>query len=484
MRTWDLAIALDPAAETPLFLQIARAIAEATRGGRLKPGDPLPGSRRLAELLSVHRNTVIAAYRELHAEGWVEATPGGATRISRALPDTTPKPYAQPRRAVPDRPGFELGPPLETYERLPFRPGLITLADGLPDVRLIPSEALSRAHRRAVRSRRGAALAYADPRGHPALLDALSGMLTSLRGLMATPATMIVTRGSQQAIDLVSRALFAPGDLVAVEALGYRPAWAAMRLAGARLAPIPVDDEGLSVDALAELADRERVRAVYLTPHHQYPTTVTLSAARRLRLVALAAERRFAVVEDDYDNEFHYEGRPVLPLASADRHGVVVYVGTLSKILAPGLRIGFVVAPEPVVDRLVRLRLFADRQGDHATEAAVAELVGDGELQRHARRMRRIYGARREALADVLRRELGDAVSFAMPAGGMALWLRVRDGLDADAWAARGMTRGVCFRTARMFAFDGEPRPFLRVGFAANDEDELREGVRRMAAAL
>src|SRR5262249_52253572 len=281
-----------------------------------------------------------------------------------------------------------------------------------------------------------------DPRGHERLRAALASMVSTVRGLAAGPESVLVTRGSQMGLDLLARTLIAPGDVVAVEAFGYRPAWEALRLAGARLVPLPVDAGGLRIDALEDLAARERVRAVYVTPHHQYPTTAVLTPGRRLALLALARAQRIAIIEDDYDHEFHYDGRPVLPLASADDAGVVVYVGTLSKILAPGLRIGFVVAPAPLVDRLAAVRSFVDRQGDRAVERAVAELLEDGDVQRHARRVRRIYQGRRDALAEALGRELGTVISFAPPAGGMALWARVDPSVDPDAWAERALSKG------------------------------------------
>jgi len=258
----------------------------------------------------------------------------------------------------------------------------------------------------------------------------------------------------------------------------------ALRLAGARLAPVAVDEQGLSLDALDALAQRERVRAVYVTPHHQYPTTAVLAPGRRIALLELARRHRFAIIEDDYDHEFHYEGRPVLPLASADTAGVVVYIGTLSKLLAPGLRMGFVVAPAQLTERLTALRVYVDRQGDRALEAAVAELIEDGEVQRHARRARKLYRARRDALACALERALAGTLSFTPPSGGIALWARAARGVDVDAWAARALERKVAFSTGRRFAFDGKKHPFLRLGFAALDERELGEAVRRMAAAL
>lgn len=504
MRSWELAVALDPSADTPVFMQIARAIAEDVRRGRLRRGDPLPGSRTLASSLKVHRNTVLAAYRELAAEGWIEGVSARGTWISSELPDPAPRRSAA--QAAPDprmarRVGFDLraAPDLALdaarEAALPWmgagarglaeRPrGTLDLLGGVPDLRLVPTAPLARAYRRALRLHGARLLAYGDPRGHERLRAALAEMLATSRGVAAQADSVIVTRGSQMAIDLVARTLLAPGDVVAVEALGYRPAWDALRQAGARLAPVPVDRSGIRVEALAALHAREPVRAVYVTPHHQYPTTVVLAPGRRLALLELARAARFAIIEDDYDHEFHYDGRPVLPLASADRAGVVVHVGTLSKILAPGLRLGFVAAPEPLIDRIAAVRMSVDRQGDHALEHAVAELIEDGEVQRHARRVRRVYQARRDALVEALTKELGTALSFDVPAGGMALWARVGSDIDVEAWAARGPSRRVTFHTARRFTFDGRARPYVRLGFASLSERELAEAARRMAAAL
>ncbi len=488
MRTWELAVPLEIGAKTPVFLQISRALAEDVRRGRLKPGAPLPGSRTLAQTLKVHRNTVLAAYRELAAEGWISTTHARGTFVSQALPETPPRAFsakAPARTAIPERLGYELpahedvGPTLGEGPRT-----LLALGGGVPDVRLFPRAALARAYRRALRQRTRSLLEYGDPRGDAGLRQALAQMLSSVRGLAAAPENVLITRGSQMGLDLLARALLRPGDVVAVEALGYRPAWAALRAAGAKLRALPVDGEGLDVAALEALCAKQPVRAVYVTPHHQYPTTVGLSAARRLRLLQLARACRFAVLEDDYDHEFHYEGRPVLPLASADTDGAVVYVGTLSKLLAPGLRLGFTVAPRPLIDRLVALRRYVDRQGDLALEAAVAELFEDGEVQRHARRARKAYALRRDALIDALRKELGGALSFEVPAGGMALWARAARGVDVEAWAQRALTRGVRLFPGRSFAFDGKPRPFLRLGYASLDERELREAVKRISSVV
>lgn len=482
MTRWDFALAIDPGAETPVFLQIARAIADGVREGRLRPGEALPSSRHLAETLLVHRNTVLAAYGELQAEGWISMQPAVGTFVSRAIPETRPQEFAGPARpAMPRVPGFDLPPPPRRYVRPEYRPGTLVLGGGTPDVRLIPADELSRAYRRALRLVGPSALNYGDPRGHERLRTELSAMLSSVRGVAANERTLLLTRGSQMALYLVAHALVRPGDVVAVEGLGYQPAWEAFRTAGAQLVPMPVDRSGLCLEPLERLLATGSVRAVYLTPHHQYPTTVTLDPGRRLCLLELAQRHRVALIEDDYDNEFHFEGRPILPMASADRAGVVVYLGTLSKILAPGLRIGFVVAPEPLIAQMAELRLLIDRQGDQAMEYAVAELISDGAIQRHVRKMRRVYRDRRDALAEALSSTFGDEVSFQLPAGGLALWAHFPATEDLLAWSERAADNGVGFSPAARFALDGSNPPFARLGYAALREGELAQAVARMA---
>jgi GntR family transcriptional regulator / MocR family aminotransferase len=202
-----------------------------------------------------------------------------------------------------------------------------------------------------------------------------------------------------------------------------------------------------------------------------------------VQLLALARKHRFAILEDDYDHEFHYEGRPVLPLASRDPHGVVIYIGTLAKILAPGLRLGFVVAPRPLIDRLARERHLVDRQGDHAIEIAIAELIEDDELGRHTRKMRRIYHARRDAFITALREHLGDRLAFHVPTGGLALWAVVQPGLDVERWSKRALDHGVQFQPGSQFCLTPRRLAAARFGYGTCTEAELRIAVRRLAQA-
>lgn len=476
MRPWTFPVALQAGtAREPVFQQIAQAIRGDIRRGRLRPGDALPGSRSLAQTLAVHRNTVLAAYRELEAEGWTVAE-RRTTRVAGDLPKSPP---ARGPGGT-GTPGYDLPalpPPSGLRET-----GLLSFGGGQPDLRLVPVDLLARAYRRALAHPE--LLGYGDPRGEPRFRAALARLLSEMRGLSTSEDQLMVTGGSQGALDLAARTLLRPGDRVAVEDPGYPTAWATLRAAGAELVPIPVDGAGLQVEALAPALAKGALRAVYLTPHHQFPTTVTMSAARRLGLLDLARRHRIAILEDDYDNEFHFEGRPVLPLAGEDSGGQVIYLGTLSKILAPGLRLGFVSGPRALVNALAARRAATDGQGDPALQRAVSELLEDGLLQRHARKMRRTYQVRREALAAALRRHLGEAVVFDLPAGGMSLWLTVDPAIDPEAWAARARMAGLGITTGRVFDFRGRPRPHLRLGFSALGERELADAVRRLARAL
>ena len=478
MKRWDFRPRLVSGSATPVFLQLVQAIARDIRDGRLAPGERLPGSRTLARALKLNRNTILAAYGELGAEGWVATRPAGGTFVRPPPPELRSAPRTAPARA-----GFPLPPAVRHDELETYPPGTLVLARAAPDIRLLPLTELARAYRRALLRHGRSLLFYGDPRGHERLRAALAAMVSATRGIAATADTVLVTRGSQMALDLIARALLARGDVVAIEALGHPIVWSALGATGAELVPLPIDGDGLSIGALARLAGERRVRAVYVTPHHQFPTTAVMPPARRRALLDLAARHRMAIIEDDYDHEFHYDARPILPLASADLAGVVVYVGTLSKILAPGVRLGFAVAPTDVIGRLTGVRAAMDIQGDQAMECAVADLFEEGEVQRHVHRVREVYAARRDALVSALQRELGGVVDCAAPAGGMAVWARA-PGVDVDAWAARARARGVAFRSARIYDAAGGSADRMRLAFTFLDEDELADAVRRMATAL
>lgn len=472
----DLALQLDDARDTPLFLNLAGALVREIERGRLKPGSALPGTRALARNLGIHRNTVDAAYQELILQGWLFSVASRGTFVSHDLPHAT---HAGRSRREHKTATSRNATSADVQPTLAF-------SDGAPDARIAPHAEIARAFRRALTAPaflRGAA--YGDPRGSARLRNVLAEYLRHERGLVTGADDLLVTRGSQMALFLAARALLEPGDVVAVEEPGYPLAWAAFREAGARIVGIPVDPQGLCVEQIERLAQHERrLKVVCLTPHHQYPTTVTMSAGRRLALLDSARRHGLTLIEDDYDHEYRFEGRPVLPLAARARDEVgVVYIGSLSKLLAPGIRLGYVAARPTVLQRMADCREAVDRQGDLPLEHAMASLIADGELRRHARKARRIYQARRDLVVEQLHGQLGDAVDFDTPAGGLALWVRCRTS-DAETWAAHAAKIGLGATAGVRFSLNPASAPnAFRLGYASLDESELRRAVKLLARA-
>lgn len=464
----------------PLFQRIAEAITRDVRRGRLRAGERLPSSRALADMLSVHRNTVLAAYEELRAQGYLETEQARGTFISEAIPEAK-RHQAKHCAQAPVKLKLAALPAPVSYRE--FSATALPLMGGLPDIRTIPAAALARAYRSALREM-PTTLDYQSVNGQPRFLKNFSQHLAELRGVVAKEGEMLVTRGSQQALFLAAMALNRPGSVIAVEHVGYPPAWESFRLAGACLRPVRVDKQGLVVADLERLCEQEEVAAVYVTPHHQYPTTVTLSAGRRMALLELAARKGFVIIEDDYDHEFHFEARPVLPLAHADERGVVLHVGTLSKVLAPGLRVGYAIGPQMLIEAMARFRCYIDRQGDHVGELALAYLIEDGELGAHIRRMHRRYEERREVLFECLDQELGSQLRYQRPSGGLAIWGRAAPGISVERWVERAEKRDVHVQAAAGFFFDKRSRSFLRLGYARLNPEEIREAVRRLRLAL
>jgi GntR family transcriptional regulator/MocR family aminotransferase len=357
--------------------------------------------------------------------------------------------------------------------------------DGAPDTRHVPVDALARAYRHAVkRGARRNRLGYADPRGSIELRSAVSAMLNVDRGLTTTSDNICLTRGSQMAIFISARILARRGDTVVMEELSYPPAREAFRAAGADVVSVGLDAQGLRVDELEKICRKRRVRAVYVTPHHQFPTTVLLRPDRRLRLFSLATQFGFAIIEDDYDHEFHFSHQPMLPLASADACDQVVYIGSMSKLLSPSLRLGYMAAPKAVIDRAAAEVMMIDRQGDPATEVAVAELIDTGEIHRHTRRVLRIYAQRRTLIAELLTELFGSAIEFNLPDGGLAVWIRFQDSVDVEKLAQLALAEGVQLLPGSAFATVNTAVQGARLGFASLDPTQLRRAMHRLRVAF
>jgi GntR family transcriptional regulator / MocR family aminotransferase len=481
---WDLAIPLDRADTEPLYLQLVKAIEEGIRKGRFKPGEPLPGTRALADRLGVNRNTTQAAYQELQAEGWVEVMPDNGTFIARKLPLfqelqqsiamgdsgswTSPTPLDEPfyQPGIRDRESFHLYP-------------------DLPDLRLAPTSLIHRAYGRVLKNRSEDLLQPGwDPRGLLDLRVSLCKMLRDLRGLSVGPGNLVLTRGLMSTLNLVSRVLFAPGEAVAMETPGHFRIAEAFRAAGAKLFPISVDSQGLDVDALEALLAKEPLRLVYLTSSPQYPTHTILDAARGKRLLELSRQHGFRILEGDPALGFQRERNPSLPLASEDPEGRVIYFSALEQILAPGLQVGFLAGPAHLAKTLAQQRQLVDWPGNQVQEATIEELFRDGEISRHLRRIRKVTEERRETMVDRLLLHLGHAIDVKDPREGLSLWVRLTQGVDVDAWTQRCAAKGVVFYPGCLYDFERKNIPYVCLGFASLDLDEQNEACARMAEAL
>lgn len=380
-----------------LSRQLYEALRERILGGQLGSLVRMPATRDLAEALGVSRNTVVRAYDQLYAEGYLQGRIGDgtyvaelATKARRAAKAPTSEPASPAQSNLLERLQSQHLPEPRLDAPRAFRVGI-------PAFDLFPFETWARLHANFWRRPPMASLGYGDPAGDPHLRALIAAYLRNSRGLICDPAQVIITSGAQQAISLCAQLLVNVGDGVAVENPGYRAAGKAFALAGARLHGVAVDEEGFDSRQLAALKE---CRLAYVTPSHQYPTGVTLSLSRRLQLLEWAAREHAWIVEDDYDGEYRYRGTPLSPLAALDQHGRVLYVGTFSKIAFPGLRLGYLVVPPALTAAFSQMRALGVRHSEIGTQAVMAQFIAAGHFQRHIRRMRRASQARRDTLLD------------------------------------------------------------------------------------
>lgn len=480
LRSWDLNLTINKSSGMAVYLQITQQIIDGIENGRLPPSTAMPGTRELAGLLAVNRKTVVLAYDELIAQGWLTTEHRRGTFVSANLPAFSIIKNAEKAVELPaSETTVKLGEYAITLATSNIS-GITDFNDGIPDTRLIPVETLSKAFRHAlITPLRSNNLGYGDPRGVYDLRLAIMNMVNMERGLNIDLDNICIARGSQMGIFLAARVLTKPNDFVVVENLSYPPAREAFRSCGATILTVGVDDDGIDVIALEAHCKKHPIRAVYVTPHHQFPTTVMMTAERRLKLLQLAKKYDFLIVEDDYDHEFHFEHHPVLPLASHD-HSRVVYVGSLSKVLSPGLRVGYLIASKAIIDRCATEVMLIDRQGNSVTELAVAQLMQTGEIKRHIRKTIKIYNERRSLIMDLLTKELSHVSSFKPPSGGLAIWLRINKDLELKAVVARALNEKARILPATLFTESKESINAIRLGFASLNPQELVLGVEKL----
>ncbi|MEV6300922.1 PLP-dependent aminotransferase family protein [Actinoplanes sp. NPDC051861] len=468
----DLVIEIEPGGGEKTAA-VYRALRAAIVDGRVPAGYRLPATRVLAADLGVSRGSVAGAYERLVAEGYLTARVGAGTFVAEAAPARRRAAGPAPDPLRP-RPGWSLTPLPTSGEgpapRYDFR-------TGIPDARLFPFDTWRRLVGAELRLRANNPGTYAEPSGHPALRAAVARYLGYARSVRATAGDVVVTNGTQHALDLIGRVLLRPGDVVAVEEPGYPPARRLFTSLGARVVGVPVDEQGLVVSALPA-----HCRLVYVTPSHQFPLGRVMSLARRQELLGWARKRQAAIVEDDYDSEFRFSARPLEPLCTLDRSGRVLYVGTFSKSMLPSLRTGFVLVPPGLRPAIVAARQAGDGYGQVAVQAALARFIDDGQLARHVRKAGRSYLDRHIRIV----REIGriSALDVIPSAAGLHVTALLERG-DPARIVMLARRSGLEIENLADYAAEGPPsRPGLVFGYGAVDPDLIEEGLARLPALI
>ncbi|MDD9879120.1 MAG: PLP-dependent aminotransferase family protein [Magnetovibrio sp.] len=481
-----LAIAVDKTAPEAAYRQVYDQIRTTILEGRIAPGTRLPATRALAAELGVSRNTVLTAYEMLLAEGYTEGRVGSGTEVSGVLPEALLAARGEtrpvPRADAPDAAEVRLSalarrlPPARQRTRVDkraFRPGL-------PEVEQFPWDVWGRLVGRFWRHPPRALLNGMELAGYRPLRDAIAAYLGAMRGVKCDGAQVVITSGAQEALDLVSRLLLDPGDAVWMEEPGYAGLRGAFTAAGARVVPVPVDAEGIDVARGQALAADAVLCAV--TPSHQYPLGITMSLARRLELLDWARQAGAWILEDDYDSEYRYAGKPLSALQGLDAHGRVIYVGTFSKVMFQGIRLGYLVLPAPLVEPFLHIRSVLDDAPSLALQPALARFIDDGHFAAHVRRMRALYAERQALLIETIGRDAGGKLTAAADEAGMHLVVDIDPaaGLSDAEVSARAAAAGISAPALSAYYAGEAGRAALVLGYSGLNDAEIRDGVKAL----
>lgn len=496
-----LAQRLDRSDVQPLYRQLHRLLQQAILSRELSAGTRLPASRLLAQELGLARNTVIQVYEQLALEGYVSSSTGRGTFIADTSPDEIVG--AADRAAYPSR---MLGVPLtESYAGEPSRqmlpPPALSMRGqrllegigvskrqwgafmpGVPDVTRFPARVWTRLHNKYWRRPRHDLLTYAPGGGLPLLRRALADYLRASRSVRCTPEQIVITTGIHQSIDLAIKLLSDPGDLIWTEDPCYWGVRSVLQVSGLQPRPIPVDEEGLN-PSVADLAHPPKL--ILVTPSHQYPLGMVMSLARRRMLLEYARQHHCWIIEDDYDSEFRYGSRPLASLQGLDAAGQVIYVGSFGKTLFPGLRVGYVVLPEQLAETFAAASAALYREGQLLQQAVLAEFIAEGHLSSHIRKMRTLYGQRRQILLEVAARRYGDALAVAGGDAGLHLVMRLPDEINDQAVAHAALERNVVVRPlSGYYANRSRASEGLLLGYACVPDNEIPPAFDTLAQAL
>ncbi|HMG09027.1 MAG TPA: PLP-dependent aminotransferase family protein [Mucilaginibacter sp.] len=481
MLPYDSLIVVDKENQLPVYKQITNRLIGLIQKGLIPPGTFFPGTRQMAELITVNRKTIINAYEELLTEDWIESIDRKGYRVTPELPVIKPRSFQPPSHfsstgyVSPE--GLILQCPPQPEHR-DTKSSDIVVNDGFPDPELAPFKEISKIYRdNGISSRIKQLMCLRDQGGLPLLKDAAALFLNETRGLNIKKDDIVITRGAQMAIYITATVLLSKGDHVVVTEPNYVFANDIMENAGAYITKIGIDEEGPDMDQLEQILKKSPIRMLYLVPHHHHPTTITMSAARRQKLLKLIEQYGFYVIEDDYDYDFYYKNSPILPLASAPHHGKIIYIGSFTKLLAPSIRIGYLIAAPDIVKKAIALKRLIDLRGDTFIEYMLAQMIINGDLARHINKSNKLYAHRCDFICNLLTQKLSHAIEFTKPLGGMAVWLKFKSRFPINRILNDASHAGLCM-IGMPFRLSGDPNDNgIRFGFASLSEEEMTKAV-------
>ena len=483
---------LDGKSALPLYRQIYEAIRQAILSGILRPTAPLPATRLLSKELGVSRMTVVNAYDQLFAEGYLEAKTGAGTFVAAHLPEEFLQTSGFERRehresSVPRKVNFSdygknLAQNSDSILRHHGKSSLVPFEHGVPGTEEFPFDVWAKIAQRWQKKPPSSLLSYGDSVGFQPLREAIAAHLASARGVSCRAEQIIITNGTQQALDLIGRIFLTKTTDVYIEDPGYYGARDIFAATGARLVPVPIDEEGFDLPTARKLS--RKARLVYVTPSHQYPLGVTMSLARRLNLLEWARDRDAFIIEDDYNSEYRYSGRPLASLQGLDRDGRVIYLGTFSKTIFPALRLGYLVVPANLVEVFAAARALTDLHSPSLDQAVLAEFITERHFARHVRRMRGIYEERQQTLVEEVRKNLKGMLEVAPTATGMHLIGWLPHGIDDRDVARRAAQANLKIACLSAYCVDQKLRGGLLLGYTAFNERAIRQGVKKLGRVL
>lgn len=482
-------IPLDHQSDIPLYQQIEAHIRKSVLSGSLPAHTRLPASRQLARDLGVNRTTVENAYSALEADGLVFSRMGSGTYVSPVFPlpeipkrdSNTPWPLWQTALQHNDIPNSDIP---EEMLKAGKHPNPISFASGISDARQFPVEEFRKVLQSVMRRDQIDALEYGERRGYAPLREGIARILAS-QGLQTHPENILITAGSQQAIFLASQVLLKPNDIVLVEDPTYSAAIDLFRTLGFQIVGIPVDSQGMQVEQLEKLLQQHHPKLIYTIPNFHNPTGTCLSSARRRELILLAGKYNLPILEDDFVGDLRYEGHTQPSLKSLDPGGQVIYVSTFSKMLMPGLRVGFIVADGPVYESLLNYKRLSDLATSTLIQRALDTYMTVGRYQTYLHRSCQMFRTRRDIAVDAINRHLPKGVSFEIPKGGLFIWLQLPKSFSANDLLPIACKEGVAFSPGPSFFIDGKSGDdWIRLNFASQPVEAIEEGIKRLGKAL